>query len=75
MERRLWGAQTSVVAVPRLNSWSSLALEHRFSDWLTLHRLAFSAACGIVSDQGSSPLLAGRFFTTEPEGKPPEVFI
>ena len=30
------------------------------------------AACGILPDQGTSPLpaLAGRFFTTEPPGKP-----
>ena len=30
-----------------------------------------SVACGIFPDQGSNPnLLAGRFFTTEPPGKP-----
>ena len=31
---------------------------------------------GIISTQGSNPhlLLAGRFFTTEPSGKPPGIY-
>ena len=35
------------------------------------HKLSCSMACGIFPDQGSNaPALAGRFFTTEPPGKP-----
>ena len=39
--------------------------------------LSCSAACGIFLDQGSnlSPALAGRFFTTEPPGRPWDEFL
>ena len=40
-----------------------------------VHGLSCSVACGIFQDQPGikpiSPALAGRFFTTEPPGKPP----
>ena len=42
---------------------------------VVVHGLSYSEACGIFPDQGSNPLfpaLAGRFFTTELPGKPPE---
>ena len=40
--------------------------------------LCCSTVCGIFPDQGSnpvSPALAGGFFTTEPPGKPPIMFL
>ena len=39
------------------------------------HGLRCSGACGILLDKGSkpvSPAVAGRFFTTESPGKPPQ---
>ena len=35
-----------------------------------MHGLSCSKACGVFLDQGLSPALVGRFFTTEPSGKP-----
>ena len=54
-----------VVATPRLQSTGSV---------IVAHGLSCSLACGILLDQGSNSCLlhrlAGRFFTTEPPGKP-----
>ena len=68
MDSRLWGLQKfqfvgSVVVVPELYSTGPTVLAHGLSCF---------AACVIFSDQGSSPALAGKFFTTEPPGKPRE---
>ena len=55
---------SSVVAAPELQSTGSVAV---------VHRLSCSAACGILLGQGLNSCLhrlAGRFFTTEPPGKP-----
>ena len=57
------GAQT--LGHASFNSCDSQALQHKFS--------SCSSACGIFLDQGSKPVshaLAGRYFTTEPPGKP-----
>ena len=35
-----------------------------------VHGLCCSVVCGMFPDQGSTPALAGRFFTTESPGKP-----
>ena len=54
----------SVVIIPRLESTGSIVVVH----WLSC-----STACGIFLDQGwnsVSPVLAGRFFTTESAAKP-----
>ena len=56
----------SVVLVPGLQSTDSI---------VTVHGLSCSAACGIFPDQGSSLALAGGFFTTEPQGGSPDVFV
>ena len=77
VEHRLQGFRAAVVAVPRLQSTGSIALEHG---------LSCSAACGIFLDQGSNPCLlhwqadslllshkrspAGGFLTTGPLWKP-----
>ena len=70
-EHRLQGMQASGIAArglgscsPGLKSAGSVALAHG---------LSCSEACGIFPDQGSNPCLsalAGRFFATEPPGKP-----
>ena len=41
------------------------------------HRLSFFKGCGIFPDQGLnlSPALAGRFFTTESQGKPVNIIF
>ena len=46
------------------------------------HGLSCSVTCGIFPDQGSDPALgllspawAGRFFTTEPQGSPPDALF
>ena len=62
----LQGTWASVVAACRLSSCGSRALKHKLDS-------CGVEACGIFPDQGSnlySPALAGRFFTTEPPGKP-----
>ena len=54
----------SVVAALGLESTASIVLAHGLSCF---------KACGIFPDQGSNPCLsalAGRFFATEPPGKP-----
>ena len=56
----------SAVLVPGLQSTDSI---------ITVHGLSCSATCGIFPDQGSSPALAGGFFTTEPPGRSPDVFV
>ena len=73
------GCSLVVGTAPRVQatgfrSCGSQALEHRLSS--CAHRLSCPKACGIFPDQGSnpvSPALAGRFFTAEPPGKPPEM--
>ena len=69
-EHKLWGPRASVlwlkgsvVAVPRVLSTGSIAVAPR---------LNCSVARGIFLDQGLTvyPVLAGRFFTTEPPVKP-----
>ena len=75
-EHWLWGPQASVVAAPGLSSCSSQALEHRISNCGTRAQLLPGTwdlpASGI---EPVSPALAGRFFTTEPPGKPYSVFL
>ena len=72
VERRLWGVWASVVA-RGLSSCSSQALEHRLNScgrWTDLFLDMWD-----LSESGTepmSPALAGRFFTTEPPGKPQE---
>ena len=64
VEHRLQTAQTPVIAAHRLQSTGSVAV---------LHRLSCSVAWGILLGQGLNSWLhplAGRFFTTEPPGKP-----
>ena len=53
--------QSAASRRPGFSSCGSPALEHG---------LSCSVACGIFPDQGWSCALAGRFFTTEPPGKP-----
>ena len=55
---------SSIVVAPRLWSTDSIVL---------MHRLSCPTACRIFLDQGSNlcvPALAGKFFLTEPPGKP-----
>ena len=69
MEHRLEGMLASVVVIPSLSSKGSIAV---------VHRLSHSMACGILLDQGSKLCLlqlAGRFFTTEPPGKPKGIYF
>ena len=66
------GTRVSAVVAHGLSSCGSPALEHWLSNCGA--QLSCSMGCGILSDQGSnpclSPALAGRFYTTEPPGKP-----
>ena len=67
----------ALVAVSRLIV-AFLVAENRFSGSVVVaHGLSCSEACGIFPGPGIEPVtpaLAGRFFTTEPPGKPlPEV--
>jgi len=58
------GIWLSVAVAPRLQNTGSI---------IVAHGLSCSLACGIFPDQGSNPMsltLAGRFFATEPPGKP-----
>ena len=69
VELRLWGVWAYVVA-RGLSSCSSWALEHRLSScgkWTYLFLDIWD-----LSESGMSPALVGRFFTTEPPGKPQE---
>ena len=71
VDHRLWvhGIQclqhVGSVVVSRLSTVSSVVVEHR---------LSCSVACRIFLDQGLTELessaLAGKFFTTQPPGKP-----
>ena len=70
-ENGLWGAWASVTAACGLSSCRSRALEHRLSSYGAQVWLL----CGMrdLSSQEIKPMsaaLAGRFFTTEPPGKP-----
>ena len=71
VERRLWGVWASVAC--GLSSCSSRALEHRLNScgrWTDLFLDMWD-----LSESGiepMSPALEGRFFTTEPPGKPQE---
>ena len=70
-EHRLQGAQASAVAAPGLGNCDSQDLEHRLNStgaWTQL-------LCSMWNPPESgiepiSPALPGRFFTTEPPGKP-----
>ena len=75
-EHRLWGPQASAVAAPGLSSCSSPALEHRLSSYGTRAQL-LPGTWGLPASgiEPVSPALAGRFFTTEPPGKPYSVFL
>ena len=65
------GLWASALAAHELRSLGPWTLEHRRRVSVA-HRPACLSACGIFPDQGSNLCLtlAGRFFTTEPSGKP-----
>ena len=70
VEHRLEGALASGAAAPGLSScgpglWSTGSV-------VVVHRLSCSMACGVLAVPRiePTPALAGRFFTTEPPGKP-----
>ena len=63
-ENKLQGFWASVGVVPRLQSTGSIVVVHRLSCSAASRRLP---GLGI---EPVSPALAGRFFTTEPPGKP-----
>ena len=69
------GTQTSATVAHGLSSCSSWALEHRLSSCraqaLLLQGMGNLPGLGI---EPVSPALAGRFFTTEPPGKPSHLF-
>ena len=69
------GTQTSATVAHGLSSCSSWALEHRLSSCraqaLVLQGMGNLPGLGI---EPVSPALAGRFFTTEPPGKPSHLF-
>ena len=75
-EAQAQGHRASVVLAPGLHSFRSQALEHRLStcaQWTEL-------LCGMwdLPESGiklESSALGGRFFTTEPPGKPPTFHI
>ena len=72
---RLWGMWVSVVVARGRSSCSYWALEHRLSS--CGHGLSCSAAYGNLPGPGIDPVfpaMAGRFFTTEPAGKPQRRF-
>ena len=87
-EHRLWGTQTSGLAAHGLNSCGFQALEHGLNSYgfqalehglnscgawtLMLCRMWDLLRLGI---KPKSPALAGRFFTTEPPGKPIYMYI
>ena len=70
-EHGLWGAQSVLAVACGLSGCDSRALQHRLSicgiGALLLHSMWDVARLGI---KPVSPTLAGRFFTTEPPGKP-----
>ena len=70
----LWGARSPVVATHG-SGIAALGLLSTGSI-VAAHRLSCFEACGISPDRGIkpiSPALAGKFFTTEPPGKPKPV--
>ena len=75
-ENRLEGVGASVVAACGLSSYGSWALDHRLSSCGAGAKLLSSMwdppRSGI---EPMSPALAGRFFTTEPPGKPLFLFF
>ena len=65
------GAQPSGAAASGLSSWGPQALEHRLSSCGTWASAApWHVGSLWARDSPVSPALAGRFFTTEPPGKP-----
>ena len=75
-EHRLSGMQASIVAALGLSGCASLALEQRLNHcgaWISLpHGMWDLSGSGI---KFMSPALAGRFFTTEPPGKPSRIIF
>ena len=72
MERRLQGARAVARGLSRCGSW---ALQHRLSScgsWAQLLRSMWDLPGSGI--ERASSALAGRFFTTEPPGKPKETF-
>ena len=68
VEPGLYGTQASVVAACRLSSCGSRALEHRGST-IGVHGLSCIWDPPGPGIKSMSPVLAGRFFTTEPPEK------
>ena len=71
-----------VTARRLLTAAASLAVEHGLQSAgsvAVVHGLGHPAACGIFPNQelnpSLSPTLVGRFFTTEPPGKPGLIFL
>ena len=75
-----WGAQTSHCSgFSRGRTWAVGCVDFSScSSWALEHRLDSCSTCGMGDLLGSgiehvSPVLVGRFFTTEPPGKPPRL--
>ena len=71
VERRLWGVWASGVTIPVLQSTGSVVVAHRlctYGRWLLVAVLLWDLPGPGI--EPVSPTPAGRFFTTEPRGKP-----